>query len=83
MPDSLETQLLLLVRDQVLGPHAVFDAETNLYAQGLDSMALMHLLVLLERDFGVVVPERAVTRPNFCSIRQLATLIREGEARAA
>jgi acyl carrier protein len=47
------------------------------YEAGLDSMAIMQLLILVEEEFGVNIPESDLTRENFSNIRHLAHLIHE------
>ena len=39
-------------------------------------MAIMQLLILVEEEYGVSLPESSLTRENFSSARQLAQLIR-------
>lgn len=73
--DSLESQLLSLVTERLIEAQPDFDADANLHEAGLDSMAIMQLLVLVEEEFGVIVPESELTRENFSSIRHLARLI--------
>ena len=82
-PDSLEDRLVELLGGRLLETHAGFNADTNLYGAGLDSMAIMQLLVLVEEEFGVAIPEGDLTRHNFSTIRHLAQLIRENSPRPA
>ena len=74
--EVLEQQLVVLLRDRLLETAAPVDAGTDLYNVGMDSMAIMQLLILIEEDYGVVLPECALTRQNFSTARQLAHLIR-------
>ncbi|HEV7869100.1 MAG TPA: phosphopantetheine-binding protein [Chthoniobacteraceae bacterium] len=78
--DNLESQLVSLISDQILETHAGFDADSNLYEAGLDSMALMQLLIVVEKEYGVSIPENALTKQNFSTTRHLAQLIRERRA---
>ena len=71
----IEQQLVCLIRERLLDTRADFDADSNLYEAGLDSMALMQLLILLEREYGVVLPDSELTHQNFGTTRQLAKLI--------
>jgi acyl carrier protein len=73
----LEQQLLTLISERLLEPQAGFSADSNLYDAGLDSMAIMQLLVLVEEEYGVALPESDLTRHNFSTIRHLAQLIRD------
>lgn len=81
--ETLEQQLVVLISERLLETQAGFGAESDLYEQGLDSMAIMQMLVLLEEEYGVSIPESALTRKNFGSARQLAVLMGEHAAQAA
>lgn len=81
--EVLETELVTLIRERLLETQGDFDAGSDLYENGLDSMAMMQLLVLIEEEYGVAIPEADLTRHNFSTARQLAKLIRERCARAA
>lgn len=73
---ALEQQLVVLLRERLLETAAPLDGGTDLYTLGLDSMAIMQLLILVEEEYGVALPESALTRENFSTARQLAHLIR-------
>lgn len=80
---NLEQQILTAIGERILEVPAGFDADSDLYAAGLDSMAMMQLVLLLEEKFGVVVPDSDICRANFQSVRQLARLVRERLATVA
>ena len=73
--DTLEPQLIALLRERLLETPHPFDATTDLYNLGMDSMAIMQLLILIEEEYGVALPECGLTRQNFTTVRQLAHLI--------
>ena len=72
---KIEQRLLALISEQLLDPRNKFSATSDLYAEGLDSMAIMQLLILIEERFSVRLSEADVTRENFSSVRHLASLI--------
>lgn len=75
-PSGLEHELLRLVRDHLLdGVAADFDVLASLPDAGLDSMAIMQLLLLIEDRFGIWLPEEDLTRENFACIRSLALAV--------
>ena len=78
--DHLDQQLVTLVSERLLETQPGFDADSNLYEAGLDSMALMQLLILVEEEYGVSIPESALTKQNFSTVRHLSQLIRERRA---
>jgi acyl carrier protein len=75
--DHLDQQLVTLVSERLLETQPGFGADSNLYEAGLDSMALMQLLILVEEEYGVSIPESALTKQNFSTVRHLSQLIRE------
>jgi len=74
--ESLEQQLVQLVSERLLETPPGFNADSNLYDSGLDSMAIMQLLILVEEEYGVTLPESDLTRQNFSTVRGVAGLIR-------
>jgi acyl carrier protein len=74
--ESLEQQLVQLVSERLLETQPGFGADSNLYDSGLDSMAIMQLLILIEEEYGVALPESELTRQNFGTVRSVAGLIR-------
>jgi acyl carrier protein len=75
-PSGLEHDLLRLVREHLLdGIDDDFDALSSLPDAGLDSMAIMQLLLLIEDRFGIWLPEEDLTRDNFACIRSLARAV--------
>jgi len=80
--EPLEKQLVHLVRERLLETAPGFNADSNLYDCGLDSMAIMQLLILVEEEYGVELPEAELTRQNFSTVRHVAGLIRARTAGA-
>lgn len=74
--EALETQLLTLVSERLLEVPRDFSVESDLFVHGLDSMAIMQFILLIEEAFGVTIPERELTRQNFGSVRRVAALLR-------
>ena len=73
----LEQELFSLIAKNVLNLPGGFDFESDLARAGLDSMALMQLLILIENNFGLVISEADLSRERFTSIHSLASLISE------
>ncbi len=81
--EVLEQQLVVLLRDRLLETSAPIDPATDLYNVGMDSMAIMQLLILIEEEYGIALPECALTRQNFSTAKQLAHLIRAQQGKPA
>jgi acyl carrier protein len=73
---GLERELLGLVEEHLLdGEGTRIGPLTSLAEAGLDSMAVMQLLLLIEDRFGLWLPEEDLTRANFACIRSLAAVV--------
>lgn len=73
--ETLELQLVVLLRERLLDTPHPFGATADLYNLGMDSMIIMQLLILIEEEYRVALPESGLTRQNFTTVRQLAQLI--------
>jgi len=74
---DLEQKLTALIAENVLDLPAGFDPESDLVRAGLDSMALMQLLILIENHFDLMLAEVDVSSENFLNIRTLSGLIQQ------
>jgi acyl carrier protein len=81
--ETLEHQLMALLRERLLEASVPFDTATDLYSIGMDSMGIMQLLILIEEEYGVALPECALTRHNFTTVQQIARLIQAQGGQAA
>ncbi|MEI6033969.1 MAG: acyl carrier protein [Verrucomicrobiae bacterium] len=72
---SRKTKLLELVSQDVLEVGPDFNSQSNLFDAGLDSMAIMQLLLLIEQNFGVRLPSAKLTQEHFSSIDDLERLM--------
>ncbi len=72
---QLEARVLSLVRDEVLQTPPGFTVESDLFEAGLDSMAIMQLLLLLEEHYAVAIPVGSVSRANFKNAKAIAALL--------
>lgn len=80
MPDKEITadQLLHLIQEEELlepGQHLLED--TDLFAQGMDSLAMMRLMILIEREFSLPVPPEEMTRERFTTAASMARWLLE------
>jgi acyl carrier protein len=80
---TLEQQLVALISERLLETPPGFNEDSDLYESGLDSMAIMQLLILVEEEYGVALPESELTRQNFSTVRNIAGVIRARTAPSA
>lgn len=73
MPDiSPEAVITLILQHQIVETDEALTADADLFAKGLDSMAMMQLMLHLEREFGVRISPADMTRNHFATARVLA-----------
>jgi len=51
--------------------------DADLYAAGLSSLATVHVMLAIEDEFGVEIPDHMLTRRLFSSIDSLAAAVTE------
>jgi acyl carrier protein len=61
-------------------PAETLEGETDLYAAGLSSLATVHVMLAIEDEFGIEIPDRMLTRRLFQNIDSLAAMINEVNA---
>ncbi len=65
---------------ELIGTHIIelppgFGSEDDLFALGLDSMAIMQLLLALEEGFGIAIPVESVSRQNFSTVSAISGMV--------
>jgi acyl carrier protein len=73
----LEDDLIEAIRSRLLDLSPSFDSTSDLFAAGLDSMSIMHLLLLIEERYGTSFSPAEVSRENLATPHALANLIRQ------
>jgi len=68
-------QIRDLIDGQLIELEPAFGPDDDLFQAGLDSMAIMQLLLMIEETFGPVIPMGEVTRENFHSTSAIARLV--------
>ena len=76
--NTLKSQIITVLKLSDVKPEDI-DADAPLVGGGLglDSIDTLELLVLLEKEYGVTVPDVNVGRKVFASVRSLASYIQE------
>lgn len=74
MPDTLRAEdvIDLLLAEQILEPQEPVTPQDDLFALGLDSMALMQLMLQIEVRFGVMISPAELSREHFATAEALA-----------
>jgi acyl carrier protein len=53
---------------------------TDLYALGLTSLAAIEVMIEIEREFGIVFPDRMLVRTSVASIEKISSCVSEAVA---
>ena len=76
-PKTIAAQLCQFARANFVAEGAEFDENSPLAKAGIDSFALVELLLYCERVIGVRVPDSHLTSTNLTSMAALAKCIAE------
>jgi acyl carrier protein len=74
-PSLIEAKILHLICSELLEIADDFSLDSDLFDAGLDSMAIMQLTLILERDFGVSIPEDLIVKSTFSTVRNLTNVL--------
>ena len=73
--DEITARLLARIRAEILELDTAFGADDDLFHAGLDSMAIMQVILILEDEFGVRLPDSSIKRETFATARSIATVV--------
>lgn len=76
-PISPDAVIDLLVSEHILEPQEPLQPDADLFAMGLDSMAMMQLLLQIEERFRLAVNPAEMTRDRFATANALAAFLEE------
>jgi acyl carrier protein len=76
-PQKIAAQLCEFARANFVAEGQNFDENSPLSQAGIDSFALVELLLFCERSLGVRVPDSHLTGANLASMSSLANCISE------
>jgi acyl carrier protein len=72
---QIEACLLEFLRQGIFSSQTVVTEETDLVANGFDSLSLVSLLQFIEKEFGLWLPENEINEANLKNVRALAAVI--------
>ncbi len=74
---TAEAIITLLSEQEILPDTEIIEAESDLFALGLDSLAMMQLLLHLERQFAVTIPHEQITHQHLATPTRLAAWLQQ------
>ncbi len=76
--DITADSIIALIHEQdILSSDEPISAESDLFTLGLDSLAMMQLLLHLERRFELAIPPAEISRERFSTPQKLADWLQE------
>ncbi len=72
---DIQTKLIDFLRGGIFSSQVEVDENTDLIANGFDSMSLVSLLVFIEKTYGIWIPESEITDTNLKNTRALAAVV--------
>ena len=74
-PPDVQARLLEFLRGGMFSAETHITEETDLIANGFDSLSLVALLVFIENTFGLWIPQSEITETNLKNTRSLAAVV--------
>jgi len=74
-PDAVAEALTAFINGSIMAPGNPIGAGDTLEAAGIDSMALLKILLFIEAQYGFWMPDEDLVDDNIASPRALATYI--------
>ncbi len=72
---AVEARLLEFLRTERFSAGRDITAETDLVASGFDSLAMVSLLMFVEKSFGLWIPQNELTGENLQNPHTLAAMV--------
>jgi acyl carrier protein len=78
--ESLDENHILIkiksfVENSIIGNNVVLKPETNLSETGIDSFSTIEIILFIERQFGLRIPDSELTKDNLSSLKNISTTV--------
>jgi len=74
-PDEIATALTQFINTSIMARSHPVQPDDDLETAGVDSMALLKILLFIEAEYGFWVPDEDLVEANITSVRALANYI--------
>ncbi len=65
------------IEKNILAEGVQVDAATDLKQAGIDSFSTVEIILFIERNFGVSIPDEKLVPENFRTLQSLAAIVQE------
>ncbi len=73
--EHISKTLVTFVRTNILSQGVAFDSSSNLSKIGVDSYSVIEIILFIEREFGVVIPDTMLIPSNLSSIDAMSECV--------
>lgn len=73
--DIIKAQLVMFLQREIFDASIRLEADTDLFDSGFDSFSLVKLLVFIEKQYDLKVPEDQLTEETLKDVNRLSELI--------
>jgi acyl carrier protein len=78
-----ELRAIIAAQGKLARPTGAIDDETDLFEAGMDSLAVVNVMLAIEEHFEIEIPDRLLNRQTFSSIAALERALQSVPARTA
>lgn len=71
------------IQSHILASEVTLEADTVLQEAGVDSFSIVEIILFIERQYGVGIPDEKLLPENFRTLRALAATVQELTSKAA
>lgn len=65
------------IEKNIISSNVKIDASTNLQQAGIDSFSTVEIILFIERQYGVMIPDHKLIPDNFKTLQALAATVDE------
>lgn len=75
--NSIIEDIKKYIQNNILSPDVKIDALTNLKQAGIDSFSTVEIILFIERQYGVMIPDNKLIPDNFKTLQALSSTVQE------
>jgi acyl carrier protein len=76
-PNIIIADIKKYIETNILSADVKIDATTNLQQAGIDSFSTVEIILFIERQYGVMIPDDKLVPDNFKTLKALAATVQE------
>lgn len=73
--EQIKEQLVFFLQNEIFDSSIPIDSDTDLFETGFDSFSLVKLLVFIEKNYNLHIPEERLTEDTLRDVNRISELI--------